>query len=81
MSYLINDIFEAFCLFLSTLVQSLSRVFATPWAAACQVSLSITKSQSLLKLKSIESVMPSNHLILCRPLLLPPSIFPRIRVH
>ena len=48
--------------------------------AACQVSLSITSSQSLLKLKSIESVMPSNHLILCHPLLLLPSIFPRIRV-
>ena len=63
-------------------VQSLSRVqlFVTPWTAARQVSLSITNSQSLLKLKSIESVMPSNHLILCRPLLLPPSIFPSIRV-
>ena len=52
----------------------------TPWTAACQASLSITKSQSLLKLMSIESVMPSNHLILCHPLLLPPSIFPSIRV-
>ena len=52
----------------------------TPWTAACQASLSITKSQSLHKLMSIESVMPSNHLILCRPLLLPPSIFPSIRV-
>ena len=52
----------------------------TPWAAACQTSLSITNSQSLLKLLSIESVMPSNHLILCRSLLLPPSIFPSIRV-
>ena len=53
-------------------VQSLSHVqlFATPWTAACQASLSITNSQSLLKLMSIESVMPSNHLILCRPLLL-----------
>ena len=63
-------------------VQSLSRVqlFVTPWTAARQVSLSITNSQSLLKLKSIESVMPSNHLILCCPLLLPPSIFPSIRV-
>ena len=48
----------------------------TPWSAACQASLSITNSCSLLKLMSIESVMPSNHLILCRPLLLPPSIFP-----
>ena len=63
-------------------VQSLSRVrlFATPWTTAHQASLSITKSWSLLKLMSIESVMPSNHLILCRPLLLPPSIFPSIRV-
>ena len=63
-------------------VQSLSRVqlFATPWTAACQASQSITNSQSLLKLMSIELVMPSNHLILCRPLLLPPSIFPTIRV-
>ena len=60
----------------------LSRVqlFATPWKAARQASLSITTSQTLLKLLSIESVMPSNHLILCRPLLLPPSIFPSIRV-
>ena len=62
-------------------VQSLSRVrhFATPWTAAGQASLSITNSQSLLKLMSIESVMPSTHLILCC-LLLPPSIFPSIRV-
>ena len=63
-------------------VQSLSRVqlFATPWTAAHQASLSITNSWSLLKLMSIESVMPSNNLILCHPLLLPPSIFPSIRV-
>ena len=62
-------------------VQSLShiRLFVTPWTAACQTSLSITSSQSLLKLMSIESVIPSNHLI-CSPLLLPPSIFPSIRV-
>ena len=62
-------------------VQSLSHVglFATPWTAACQASLSNTNSQSLLKVMSIELVMPSNHLILCRPLLLP-SIFPSIRV-
>ena len=53
---------------------------ATPWTAACQASLFITNSWSLLKLMSIESVMPSNHLILCRPLLLLPSIFPSIRV-
>ena len=52
----------------------------TAWTAACQASLSITNSQSLLKLMSIELVMPSNHLILCFPLLLPPSIFPSIRV-
>ena len=63
-------------------VQSLSRVrlFATPWIAARQASLSITNSQSSLKLTSIESVMPSNHLILCRPLLLLPPIPPSIRV-
>ena len=63
-------------------VQSLSRVglFATPWTTARQASVSITNSWSLLKLMSIESVMPSNHLILCRPLLLLPSIFPSIRV-
>ena len=63
-------------------VQQLSRIrlFATPWITACQASLSITNSRSLLKLMSIESVMPSNHLILCHPLLLPPSIFPSIRV-
>ena len=63
-------------------VQSLSRVwlFATPWIAACQASLSITNSQSSLKLMSIESVMPSSHLILCRPLLLLPPIPASIRV-
>ena len=63
-------------------VQSLSPgpLFATPWTAAHQTSLSITNSQSLLKLVSIESVMWSNHLILCSPLLLLPPIFPRIRV-
>ena len=55
------------------------RLFATPWTAARQASLSVTNSQSLLKLKSIESVMPSNYLILCPPPLLPPSIFPSIR--
>ena len=54
--------------------------FKTPWTTACQASLSITNSQSLLKLMSIESVMPSNHLMLCHPLLLLPSIFPSIRV-
>ena len=62
-------------------VQSVSRVrlFATPWTAARPASLSIAKSRSLLRLMSIESVMPFNHLILCQPLLLPPSIFPSIR--
>ena len=63
-------------------VQLLShiRLFVTPWTAARQASLSITNSRSLLKLKSIESVIPSNHLILCHPLFLLPSIFPSIRV-
>ena len=63
-------------------VQSLShvRLFVTPWTAARQASLSFTISLSLFQLTSIESVMPPNHLILCRPLLLPPSIFPSIRV-
>ena len=63
-------------------VELLSHVqlFATPWTAAHQASLSITNSQSLLKLMPIESMMPSNHLILCRPLLFLPSIFPSIRV-
>ena len=56
------------------------QLFGTPWTAARQASLSITNSWSLLKLMSIESVMPSNHLILCHPLLLQPSIFPSIRV-
>ena len=63
-------------------VQSLSYVqlFATPWMAACQASLSITNSQNLFTLMSVESVMPSNHLILCHSILLPPSVFPSIRV-
>ena len=63
-------------------VQSLShaRLFVTPWTAARQASLFFTISRSLLKLMPIELVMPSNHLILCRPLLLLPSIFPSIRV-
>ena len=56
------------------------RLFATPWKAACQAALSITNSRSLPRLMSIESVMPSNHLILCCPLLLPASILPSIRV-
>ena len=68
--------------FLFSSVQSLSRVwlFVTPWTAARQASLSVTSSWSLLKLMSAESVIPSNHLILCHPLLLLPSILPSIRV-
>ena len=89
---IVNPLKKEICLFIfcqfpsaqnnSTLVQSLSRVrlFATPQMAAHQASLSITNSWSLLKLMSIASVIPSNHLILCHPLLLPPSIFPSIRV-
>ena len=79
--------FCTFCLFIQwtsqfSSIQLVSRVqlSATPWTAAHQDSLSITNSQSLLKLTPIGSVMPSNHLILCLPLLLPPSIFPSIRV-
>ena len=66
--------------FCSVQLLSCVRLFATPWATVCQASLSITNSRSLLKLMSIESVMPSNHLILFHPLLLPPSIFPSFRV-
>ena len=69
-----------FCMFSSVQLLSCVRLFVTPWTAAHQASLSITHSQSLLKLMFIESVMPSNHLILCHPLLLPPSIFTSIRV-
>ena len=71
-----------FVYYLFSSVQSLScvRFFVTPWTAACQASLSTTNFRSLLKFMSIESVMPSNHLILCHPLLLPPSLFPSIRV-
>ena len=74
--YVVVSVFIQFCS-----VQSLSRVqlFATPWTAAHQASLSITNFQSLLKLMSIKSVMPCNHLILCHPLLLLPSILPSIR--
>ena len=73
-SHIHNGIFSS--------VQSLSRVwlFVTPWIAACQASLSITNSWSSLRLTSIQSVMPSSHLILCHPLLLLPPIPPRIRV-
>ena len=66
--------------FSSVQLLSYVRLFATPWTAAHQASLSITNSQSLLKLMSIKLVMPSNHLTLCRPLLLLPSIFLSIRV-
>ena len=85
--YVICTIIILFCKWKNYLkkfssVQLLSHVqlFVTPWTAARQASVSITNSRSLLKLLSIESVLPSNHLILCRPLLLPPSIFPIIRV-
>ena len=82
--FLMWTIFKDFIEFITIFssVQSLSRVwlFVIPWTAALQDSLSITNSQSLLKLMIIESVTPSNHLILCRPLLLLPSIFPRVRV-
>ena len=73
---------QRLCLTASAVVQSLShvRLFATPWTTAHQASLFFTISWSLLKLVSIKSVMPSNHLILCCPLLLLPSIFPSIRV-
>ena len=66
--------------FSSVQLRSHVRLFETPLIAACQASLSITNSRSLLKLMSIESVMPSSHFILCHPLLLPPSIFPSFRV-
>ena len=74
--------FLLFSFFLISSVQSLSRgwLFVTPWTTARQASLPITISWRLLKLMSMESVMPSNHLILCFPLLLLPSIFPSIRV-
>ena len=71
------------CIFIEVSVQFSRSVVsdsATPWIIASQASVSITNSQSLHKLMSIESVMPSNQLILCRPLLLPPSIFPSIRI-
>ena len=76
-----TELLKTFFTYISS-VQSLSRVwlFATPWTAARQASLSITNSRSLLKLMSIESVMPSSHLILCCPLLLLPPIPPSIRV-
>ena len=68
------------CIFVVVQLLSCVWLFVTPWTAAHQTSLSFTISRSLLKLISIQSVMPSNHLILCRPLLLLPSVFPSIRV-
>ena len=82
-AYVINDTpHYYFCFSSVQFIQLLSHVqlFATPWTSARQASLSITNSQSLPKPISIESVMPSNHLMLCRPLLLLPSVFPSIRV-
>ena len=78
----VHGILQARILECISSVQSLShvRLFEIPWTAALQASLSVTSSQSLLKLMSIESVMPSNFLILCHPLFLPPPIFPSIRV-
>ena len=67
-------------LFSSVHALSRIRLFVTSWTATCQASLSVTNSQSLLKLMSIKSVIPSKHLILCHPLLLLPSVFPTIRV-
>ena len=80
-SSFLGNIFDILCLKVSVLVQlSCVLLLVTLWTAALQASLSITNSWSLLKLMSIESVMASNHLILCHPLLLLPSIFPNIRV-
>ena len=81
--YFKNETFSSFVslrIFSSVQLLSCVQLFATPLTAACQASLSITNPWSLLKLVSVESVIPSNHLILCRPLLLLPSIFPSIRV-
>ena len=75
-----STIHRKFYKFSSVQLLSCVQLFATPWTAACQASLSITNSWSLFKLMSIESVMPSNHLILCCPLLLLPSLIPSIRV-
>ena len=75
-----NVAMSAFFCFSSVQLLSHVQLFVTPWTAVHQASLSITNSWSLLKLMSIESMMPSEHLILCCPLLLPPSIFPSLRV-
>ena len=79
-SRIFYGIFQARILVSSVQFHSHVWLFETPWTAACQASLSITNSQCLIKLMSIELVMPSKHFILCHPLLLPPSIFPSIRV-
>ena len=79
-SFALLTIPKSLTVFISVQLLSHVRCFATPWAAAHQASLSITNSQSLFKIMSTESVMPYNHLILCRPLLLLPSIFPSIRI-
>ena len=78
--YILYIVYIIIILFCSVQLLNCDQLFATPWTAAHQASLSITSSWSLLRLMSIESVMPSNHLILCHPFLLPPSIFPSIRV-
>ena len=78
--FILYDSWDAWKKFSSAQPLSRVRLFATPWTAERQASLSITNSLCLLKLSCIESVMPSNHLILCHPLLLPPSIFPSTRV-
>ena len=75
-----TNLFSSSVQFSSVQLLSHVRFFATPWTAANQASLFVTNSWSLPKLMSIDSVMPSNHLILCHPLLLPPSIFPSIRL-
>ena len=79
--FLLKSLFIFMCVCIFAVVQSLSHVqfFVTPWTAACQASLSFTISWSLLNLISLESTLPSNHLILYHPLLLLPSIFPSIR--
>jgi len=81
-NWILSLVVNRLLIILGQSVQSLShiRLFATPWTETCQASLSITISQSLLKLVPIESVIPSNHVIFCRPLLLLPSIFPRVMV-
>ena len=75
-----DGLLGCFCVFSSFQSLSCVQLFVTPQTAACQASLSVTNSRSLLKLTSFKSVMPSNQLILCHPLLLLPSIFPSIRV-